>query len=200
MAKPDGRIEKGQRLSTAISARAWNRAQDAADIVLGVRPGVEADGQAYSQPYIATMVQIPAATANYPHAGVAIQLTDSRPTWPSVSGVWPKTAVSTAIDFLKGNIAIPRELLGLNRQDTVYPFPFAVSVEPIAIGQTVVRCAVAGVVVAGVRVISSQHRFVSLPTRRSDEAISELTGRLETSDTGKSVLIYARAGFGLVQL
>jgi hypothetical protein len=39
MAKPDGRIEKGQRLSTAISARAWNRAQDAADIVLGVRPG-----------------------------------------------------------------------------------------------------------------------------------------------------------------
>lgn len=42
MAKPDGRIEKGQRLSTAISARAWNRAQDAADIVLGVRPGVTA--------------------------------------------------------------------------------------------------------------------------------------------------------------
>ena len=42
MAKPDGRIEKGQRLSTAISARAWNRAQDAADIVLGVRPGVSA--------------------------------------------------------------------------------------------------------------------------------------------------------------
>jgi len=39
MAKPDGRIEKGQRLGSAISARAWNRAQDAADIVLGVRPG-----------------------------------------------------------------------------------------------------------------------------------------------------------------
>ena len=43
MAKPDGRIEKGQRLSTAISARAWNRAQDAADIVLGARPGVQAE-------------------------------------------------------------------------------------------------------------------------------------------------------------
>lgn len=42
MAKPDGRIEKGQRLASAISARAWNRAQDAADIVLGVRPGIEA--------------------------------------------------------------------------------------------------------------------------------------------------------------
>ena len=44
MAKPDGRIEKGQRIASAISARAWNRAQDAADVVLGVRPGTEADG------------------------------------------------------------------------------------------------------------------------------------------------------------
>jgi hypothetical protein len=41
MARPDGRIEKGQRLSSAISARAWNRAQEAADRVLGVTPGVE---------------------------------------------------------------------------------------------------------------------------------------------------------------
>jgi hypothetical protein len=47
MAKPDGRIEKGQRLSTAISARAWNRAQDAADIVLGAKPGIDADGLSY---------------------------------------------------------------------------------------------------------------------------------------------------------
>jgi len=42
MGRPDGRIEKGQRLATAISARAWNRAQDAADRVLGAAPGVEA--------------------------------------------------------------------------------------------------------------------------------------------------------------
>lgn len=45
MNRPDGRIEKGQRLTSAISARAWNRAQDAADIVLGVTPGtVAGDG------------------------------------------------------------------------------------------------------------------------------------------------------------
>jgi hypothetical protein len=31
----DGRIDPGQKLGKAISARAWNRAQDAADIVLG---------------------------------------------------------------------------------------------------------------------------------------------------------------------
>lgn len=52
MAKPDGRIEKGQRIASAISARAWNRAQDAADIVLGVRPGVTAGESATSSaPY-----------------------------------------------------------------------------------------------------------------------------------------------------
>jgi hypothetical protein len=37
--RPDGRIEPGQKLARAISARAWNRAQDAADIVLGERTG-----------------------------------------------------------------------------------------------------------------------------------------------------------------
>jgi hypothetical protein len=35
----DGRVEPGQPIKTAFSASAWNRAQDAADIVLGQRPG-----------------------------------------------------------------------------------------------------------------------------------------------------------------
>jgi hypothetical protein len=39
MARNDGRIEPGQKLAGAISARAWNRAQDAADRVLGVGTG-----------------------------------------------------------------------------------------------------------------------------------------------------------------
>lgn len=39
MPRPDGRIEQGQPLRGAISARAWNRAQDAADLVLGANPG-----------------------------------------------------------------------------------------------------------------------------------------------------------------
>jgi hypothetical protein len=41
MPRKDGRIEPGQSLASAVSARAWNRAQDAADIVLGQRPGLE---------------------------------------------------------------------------------------------------------------------------------------------------------------
>jgi len=41
--RQDGRIEPGQSLKSAISARAWNRAQDAADIVLGERVGFGAE-------------------------------------------------------------------------------------------------------------------------------------------------------------
>ena len=42
MARNDGRIEPGQKLAGAISARAWNRAQDAADRVLGAGTGFAA--------------------------------------------------------------------------------------------------------------------------------------------------------------
>lgn len=42
MARPDGRIEPGQPLAGAISARAWNRAQDAADLVMGRQGGFTA--------------------------------------------------------------------------------------------------------------------------------------------------------------
>lgn len=42
MARNDGRIEPGQRLNGAISARAWNRMMDASDIVHGDRFSVTA--------------------------------------------------------------------------------------------------------------------------------------------------------------
>lgn len=52
MPRKDGRVERGQKLSTAISARAWNRAQDAADIVLGERLSIESrSSQANLKPY-----------------------------------------------------------------------------------------------------------------------------------------------------
>jgi len=43
MPRSDGRVRPGQKLDTAFSARAWNRAQDAADLVLGDRGRVVAD-------------------------------------------------------------------------------------------------------------------------------------------------------------
>lgn len=52
MPRPDGRLEPGQPLRGAISARAWNRAQDAADLVLGANPGTEGSpGSPVLKPY-----------------------------------------------------------------------------------------------------------------------------------------------------
>ncbi len=52
MSRPDGRIEQGQPLRGAISARAWNRAQDAADLVLGAYAGTEGvPGSPVLKPY-----------------------------------------------------------------------------------------------------------------------------------------------------
>lgn len=69
MASPNGRIEKGQPLETAISARAWNRAQDAADIVLGVKGGTSADPSASVR---APFVSIPCApsSGDLPRGGI----------------------------------------------------------------------------------------------------------------------------------
>lgn len=56
MSRKDGRIEAGQSLRTAVSAKAWNRAQDAADIVLGQRAGFAAGGvQGPDVPYTSVL-------------------------------------------------------------------------------------------------------------------------------------------------
>jgi len=53
MPRPDGRLDPGQPLRGAISARAWNRTQDAADLVLGAHAGTEggAPGSPVLKPY-----------------------------------------------------------------------------------------------------------------------------------------------------
>lgn len=58
MPRQDGRIERGQRLTSAISARAWNRSQDAADIVLGRQYGIQANAGP-GQPVNRIAVRIP---------------------------------------------------------------------------------------------------------------------------------------------
>ena len=52
MPRADGRLEPGQPIRGAISARAWNRAQDAADLVLGAHAGTEGvQGSTVLKPY-----------------------------------------------------------------------------------------------------------------------------------------------------
>ena len=81
MARPDGRIEPGQPLRGAISARAWNRAQDAADLVLGAYAGTEGSpGSPVLKPYTWAFCQPSVAVARWgvlAITGVAITPTSS---------------------------------------------------------------------------------------------------------------------------
>jgi hypothetical protein len=81
MPRPDGRIEPGQPLRGAISARAWNRAQDAADLVLGANPGTAGSpGSPVLKPYTWAYCQPSVTVARWgvlAITGVAITPTSS---------------------------------------------------------------------------------------------------------------------------
>jgi hypothetical protein len=182
MARPDGRIEKGQRLSSAISARAWNRAQEAADRVLGAGTGAEAGPLSLLQYSIVVPVQLTAAPGiNYSYVGVPIKISGCE--------VFGTTAAPAGLKLLRGQIAEPTDLLGT----TLLPAPemFALTVEPMRSGETlVVQCAIKGLAVARVRVFSSSDRYVALPTRRSSsETVASLRGTLESSAAGYGRLV-----------
>lgn len=186
MARNDGRIEPGQKLAGAISARAWNRAQDAADRVLGVGTGFGAGGFSDLQYAIVVPVRLTTVPAvDYPHIGVAIQITSA-----AVSNSEPtqqfQYGFPVGINMISGQIAEPASLIG----STLLPAPemFALTVEPMKSGSSatsVVRCAIKGIAIARVRQFSVSDRYVALPTRRStSETVASLRGTLETSAAG----------------
>ena len=128
MPRPDGRIEAGQPLRGAISARAWNRAQDAADLVLGAHAGTEGSpGSPVLKPY--TWCYCKASTTVARWGVLAITGMEIKPT--SESG--GATASFEEMPLLKG--AAPDE------KTTAW----CVAVEPIESGK-IGRVAVSGVV------------------------------------------------------
>lgn len=123
MARADGRLEAGTKLR--VSARAWNRAQDAADIVLGARPGFEADGiQGPQAPYTAVLCKSSVTVERW--GILAINGIETAPTGPA-----------------GGQFASMPVLQGGAPSATTTAW--GVAVEPIASG-SIGRLAVAGVV------------------------------------------------------
>lgn len=139
MARPDGRVEKGQKLSSAFSARAWNRAQDAADVVLGVTPGVEADGiRGPSAPY--TYVYCKASVAVGRWGVLEITGMEIAPTGATA------TSQFESMPVIQGGI--PSETSRA----------IAIAVEPIAAG-AIGRVAIDGAVQVKLDVGHVDHRF-----------------------------------------
>lgn len=130
MPRQDGRIEPGQKLTSAISARAWNRAQQAADIVLGSVPGSTAE---------------PATQVSAPYTWVYAKNVTS-----STVPRWGVTAITGVEITPTGDMAATAtrqfETMPVLAIDAITePGQRCVAIEPIAAG-SVGRVAVAGVV------------------------------------------------------
>lgn len=178
----NGRIYPGQPLRSAISARAWNRAQDAADIVLGSAPQITTDNP---QPFRYCIVGVMQLDSDHEEADYPIGTAFEIKGWksPSTSG-----SDRRLIKHLVGRVAVPSTLVEYESPATIFPKPFGVSIEPIKATATAVRVAVSGLVVARIRRVSDLHHFVSLPVDRYGNN-ETATGVLETSDVGFARLV-----------
>lgn len=199
MSKKDGpgnhRVEKGQPISQAFTALGWNRAQDAADIVLGSTISQEsAPAQKWKYGFSVPMEflegyepdeEIPLGSAfiigGYVSEGESvIDLDDLSLTTEE------RKESKSIFRHLKGALATSRTLHETETSAMIFPEPFGISTAPALPGDTAVNVIVSGLAIARVRVCSSLHRYVSCPTDRFGQATPD--GVLETSDTG-----YARA-------
>jgi hypothetical protein len=174
MGRPDGRIEKGQRLSSAISAKAWNRAQEAADRVLGAGTGFSVDDALASSSRLVLPMQI-----SGPDFGPGCVVSYNR---------------GTAISFkiLDGNAYADVQCLqanvyeAINGSSTTYPYGTAFGVT-LASGKnlSVVPVVVSGYAICKINIISANHQFAKAAIVRSTgENAAELLGCLESTDCG----------------
>jgi hypothetical protein len=171
MPRPDGRLEQGQPLRGAISARAWNRAQDAADLVLGAHAGTEGvPGSPVLKPYTWAYCQ-PSVTVSrwgvLAITGVAITPTSS------AGGA---TASFEEMPVLTG---------GATSAATT---AWCVAVEPIESGK-VGRVAVGGVVQCKATV-----------TDVSDKYVTCGANGLKTDVKGEGLILWKGGGWALVRL
>jgi hypothetical protein len=134
MARPDGRIEKGQRLSSAISARAWNRAQEAADRVLGAGTGFEADG-----------IRGPSAPYTFVYAKNGTGSTVGRWSVQSITGLEITPTSSETAAATTQFLSMPCLTLGARSSASDTTKAWCVALEPIE-SNKLGRAAVSGVV------------------------------------------------------
>lgn len=176
----DGRVESGQKISTAFSARAWNRAQDAADLVLGERARFGADG-AVGRELAPNVVLIRNDSGQaVPWLGVlGIGGVVIDPTGGTLGG--NDAASDRAREFVRKPV-----LAGGTPSSSVYS-SFAVAMEPIPAG-AIGRAAVGGVFACRVHVVDGGHGFANM--REGDRT------QLQSADCGPLKLLWRQPGSG----
>lgn len=189
--RSDGRIEVGQKLSTAISARAWNRAQDAADIVLGNRARLGAGAiKSFHLPSVrvtlrdrgwfgqcrfaaaSTYGEGLAATGN-PTMGTLGQLPDEQKNL--INHILPFTYLSGSGDIQQNS--------GLF----------------VCVGNDSNEYAMSGFAITRVRVMNYNHRYARSPVPfvgQTQEQTNEVAGSLDSAFWGPAKIVgYCTASF-----
>jgi hypothetical protein len=153
MARNDGRIEAGQRLAGAISAKAWNRAQDAADRVLGAGTGFAAGGATGADPAPNVVLIKNASGQDVPWLGVL-----------GISGTVssPHTGQQGQVNetLVPGFISSP-VLTGVVPASGTHDDAFVIALEPIA-RDKIGRAACGGVFAVIVNILNANHKFATV--------------------------------------
>jgi hypothetical protein len=184
MAKPDGRIEKGQRLSTAISARAWNRAQDAADIVLGARPGFSVPQTIGPGSRLVLPMQVSALGVPYNYTfgpGSAVTFDRGSAAGFRLLADGNNIEAYADVELFRADVLDPR-----NGDDTTYPYGQSFGIT-LAGGKLydVVPVVINGYAICRIHVISFRHQFAKGAVLRSTgETKDNLRGCLESTECG----------------
>jgi hypothetical protein len=151
MARNDGRIEAGQKLAGAISAKAWNRAQDAADRVLGVGTGITGGGATGADPAPNIVLIKNDSGADVPWLGVmGISGVEIDPSGGNLTG--NTDADKRAREFAS------RPVLSGGQPSSSSDELFVVAMEPIKNG-AIGRAACGGVFACKVNVTNVTHKF-----------------------------------------
>lgn len=189
MAAPHGRIEPGQPLESAISARAWNRAQDAADIVLGAGGGgmTAAGGRMSAAPFSLLPCKNSWQSAIPRYGVLGIHGFDAVEIKPTSDATSPETLQFLQYPVLRGELPYANEPC------------IAIATEPIPAG-AVGMVAMAGVCQARIEIKNVNHSRATTKHANSDELVSCGSGgypiiwKPAETGTGKLALIMVQPG------
>jgi hypothetical protein len=190
MERGNGRVEPGQRMR-GMSARAWNRAQDAADVVLGTNPDVTMPGgypavRSLSMPML--IRSAPGAPSTFPPGTVVLFENRSQATALRTEGSIGAELTPPYTGYFEMPSAVARistPYSGAAYTPVIVP-SWGVTTEGGIADQSVVPVIVAGVAPVRVRSMTygneATHMY-AIPTikRASGESNASLAGVLEST-------------------
>lgn len=163
MARNDGRVERGQKIASAFSATAWNRAQDAADLVLAQRAQFGGDSPR-SLPPASNIVFVRNNTGSTVERFGVI----------GIGG--PLTNLATS-----NGIVVDGVMPAANAS-------FAIPMEPIEHGK-VGKCACGGVFPVRVEICNSTHMYANPKDGDVERLYSSSVGLLQILSVGTGGLV-----------